>query len=596
VRATLARGRAVGSALLAALLLAPPAPAFAQGDVSPVPLDAFGRGVERTASDERAGAKPEAPRLVVALLFDQYRDDYLDRFRPVFGKDGFRRLLDGGTRFRDCTIPYAATLTGPGHATWLSGASPAVHGIVGNDWYDRARGEVVAAAGDTSVRSVGLPPGLRGEPASPRWMRAQTVADVLRATTAGTAKVVGISDKARGAILPAGRRPNGAYWLDEESGLMQTSTYYATALPQWAVEANEARRTAIEQARRVPWTRSLPDAAYLGAVSIDAVDVFPHAVSGSGADAGRAPSDIALTYHPVLLTTLFDFAEAAIDHEGLGKDSTPDLLVLSVSITDRVGHRYGPDSPEVLDLAHRVDERLAKFLRHLDVAVGRGRWSLSVTSDHGVVSAAAVARRFEVAPGDSAGSLPNARTSAWVSDVLRRALPKAGFADAARIDSFALSVGSGIVTFNDAKLRAARVTRAQAARVIADSAAATPWYLGAFTADDVRAAHAGDDLAMQVRRTFYPDRMGDVVLVPRPYVFFGSGRTLRTNHGSPYRYDTHVPLLFYGWGVRAGSSWKPVSTVDIAPTVAALLGVDAPAQSEGRALDEAFAAPRAGGR
>ena len=594
MRASFPRGRAVGRALLTAFLFAPTACAFAQGDVGPVPLDAFGRGVERTASDERAGAKPEAPRLVVALLFDQYRDDYLDRFRPVFGKDGFRRLLDGGTRFRDCTIPYAATLTGPGHATWLSGASPAVHGIVGNDWYDRARGEVVTAAGDPSVRSVGLPAGLRGEPASPRWMRAQTVADVLRATTAGAAKVVGISDKARGAILPAGRRPNGAYWLDEESGLMQTSTYYATALPPWAVEANEARRAAIEQARREPWTRSLSDAAYLGAQSIDQVDVFPHRIPA--VDAQASPSDIALTYHPVLLTTLFDFAEAAIDNERLGKDATPDLLVLSVSITDRVGHRYGPDSPEVLDLAHRVDERLAQFLHHLDLAVGRGRWTLSVTSDHGVMAAAAVARRFEVAPWDSVGSLPNARTSAWVSDVLRRALPKAGFADAARVDSFAVSVGSGIVTFDDAKLRAARVTRAQAARVIADSAAASPWFLGAFTADDVRTNRMGGDLARQVARTFHPDRSGDVVLVPRPYVFFGSGPTLRTNHGSPYRYDTHVPLLFYGWGVRAGSSWKPVSTVDIAPTVAALLGVDAPAQSEGRVLDEAFAAPRAGGR
>lgn len=581
-------------AFLAALAFVAAPPAFAQGDVAPVPLDAFGRAVERTASDERAGARPPAPRLVVTLLFDQYREDYLDRFLPVFGKDGFRRLLDGGARFRDCTIPYSATLTGPGHATWLSGASPSVHGIVGNDWYDRAQGQVVAAAGDPSVRSVGLPEGTRGEPASPRWMKAQTVADVLRATTSGVARVVGISDKARGAILPAGKRPNGVYWLDEESGLMQTSTYYATALPPWAVEANRLRQAAIERARREPWVRALPDAEYLGFQPLEPGDVFPHAIAVRGA--GSGPAEIDLASHPVALTTLFDFAEAAIEAERLGADATPDLLVLSVSITDRVGHRYGPDSPEVLDLAHRVDARLAAFLRHLDRVVGKGRYVVSVTSDHGIAAAPSAARRFEVAPGDSAGSLPGARTGAWVSDVLRRALPRAGFAEAARVDSFALSVGSGIVTFNDARLRAAGVSRAQAARVIADSAATNPWLVGAFTAEDIRANRLPGEQARQVARTFHPDRSGDVVLLPRPYVFFGSGRTLRANHGSPYRYDTHVPLLFYGWGVKAGSFWKPVSTVDIAPRVAALLGVDAPAQSEGRVLDEAFAAPRAGAR
>jgi predicted AlkP superfamily pyrophosphatase or phosphodiesterase len=593
VRAPFAPHGAALSLLVAFAVVSTFAPrARAQGgDVSPVPLDAFGRGVERSAGDKLAETLPPGPRLFVAILLDQYRDDYLDRFRPVFGKDGFMRLLDDGARFRDCTIPYAATLTGPGHATWLSGASPAAHGIVGNDWFDRAQGRVVAAAGDPAVRSVGLPAGLRGEAASPRWMKAQTVADVLRARTGGAARVVGISDKARCAILPAGRRPTGVYWLDEESGLMQTSTYYATAVPAWVAEQNRARGAQLAEARRTPWTRALPDDAYLATHSADPTDVFPHAVAGP--DTMR-PSEIDLTLHPVALTALFDFAEAAIVHEDLGRDAVPDLLVLSVSIPDRVGHRYGPDSPEVLDLAHRLDTRLAAFLRELDHRVGRGRWALSLTADHGVASSAPVAREFEIAPGDSAGGLSGAVVGRWIDRILGDALPAPR--GGTKLARFARSVGQGLVTLDDSVLAVAGVTRAQAARVIADSARTNPWLVTGFTADDVRANRLPGTLARQVALGFDPARSGDVVLVPRPYVYYGTGRFFRASHGSPHRYDTHVPLLFYGWGVREGEFWAPVSTFDIAPTVAALLGVDAPAQSEGRILDEAFASPRAGVR
>ncbi|MEO6461460.1 MAG: alkaline phosphatase family protein, partial [Candidatus Eisenbacteria bacterium] len=302
MRASLRPGHAARLGLALAFALVQPGSARAQvGDVSPVPLDAFARGVEQQSLEARAGALAPAPRLVVALLVDQFRDQDLDRFRSVYGKDGFRRLIDGGARFRDCTIPYAATLTGPGHATWLSGANPASHGIVGNDWFDPAMGRMVGAAEDASVLSVGLPPGVRGEPASPRWMKAQTVADVLRERTSGAARVVGISDKARSAILPSGHHPTGAYWLDGESGLMQTSTWYAAALPAWAATQNVERRKAIDRARREPWERALPDAAYLGTVIADPRDVFPHTVA-AGENGG--PSEIDLGAHPVSLATL----------------------------------------------------------------------------------------------------------------------------------------------------------------------------------------------------------------------------------------------------------------------------------------------------
>ena len=576
-------------------------PAAAQ-DISPVPLDAFGRGAERSKGNERAADLPPAPRLVVAMIVDQYRDDLLDRYLPVFGKDGFRRLLDGGTRFRDCTIPYSATWTSPGHATWLSGASPSVHGVIANSWYDRAAGRSVDSTEDPSVRVVGAAADSAssdpesGGRASPWRMRAQTVGDVLRSTTGGVARVVALSDKSTSAALSAGRRPNGAYWVGGRDALLETSSWYADELPGWVRAANAARRDSIAAARSRPWTPVLGDAQLLATGGADPQDRFPHALSSG--DGARDPAGVGVSHHPVGLTTFFDFAEAAVEHEGLGADGTPDLLILSVSITDRVGHRWGPDSPEALDLAHRLDARLARFLHVLDERVGRGRWALSLTSDHGIPPAPVVARRFEAAAGDSVGGLSSRRVREWVERVLRAALPKQGFSRAAGVDSFVAATGAGFVTFDDARLARAGVTRADAARVVADSAAAHPWFAAAFTADDLaRVGASSSPLAARVARSFFPGRSGDVVLVPRPNVFFGSVTpTYRTNHGSPWRYDTHVPLLFYGWGIRKGSHWAPVSTVDIAATVAALLGIAAPAQSEGRVLEEALGPPRKGER
>ncbi len=590
--------RRLAAATLAFAVVALPAPpkAGAQG-TSPVPLEGFERGIEKTQdkgneSARRNAAGGDRPRLMVAFLFDQYREDYLDRFRHVWGRDGFVRLTAGGARFHDCPMPDAMTLPSPGHATWLSGAPPSVHGLVANQWFDRSIGAAVSAVEDTSVRSVGLPEGEPGWPASPHRMMAQTVADQLRSETRGQARVVSISDKATAAIPPAGKRPTGVYWLDDRSGFMQTSTYYATNLPPWAREANTRRQAALAEARRTPWTHALPEDAYIGTATADPADVFPHAIGTPGPEAG--PGDIEATSHPFSIDAQFDFVEAAVTGEALGADGVPDLLIVSVSITDYVGHGYGPDSPEVLDLAHRVDARLAEFLSFLDRQVGRGRWVATVTADHGVATSPALVREFEAAPTDSVGGYSASRIRAWIDRVLPRGLRASGVLDgarAARADTtkrWALYVGSGMVTFDGAKLAGLGLTRQQAGRVLADSALVDPWLAGAWTADDILTGRVPDRIGRQVSAGFREGRSGDVILVTRPHVFFGTSSGAGTSHGSPYRYDTHVPCLFYGRGVRRGSYHTPVSTTDIAPTVAALLGLVAPAQSEGRVLDEAL--------
>jgi hypothetical protein len=569
------------AALLVALTLCAAPQARAQ---SPLPLDAFARGVQ----GRTPGVRPGAPRLVVAFLFDQWRGDLLERYRPAFGKDGFVRILDGGARFTDCTIPYAITFTGPGHATWLSGAPPSVHGVIGNAWYDRVLGKEVACAEDKSFANVGVSAGAEGETASPRFMRAQTVADVLKVTTLGRGKVFAISDKARGAVLPAGRNPDGVYWMDGSSGLYQTSTYYESAPPAWLVAENERRAQKLRAARGTSWVprASLSQGVWAGAVA-DPEDTFPHplvlprkAPGGDGEAIKSSAPSVTLIQHPLALEGLFDFARAALEGEDLGTDDVPDLLIVSISATDRVGHVFGSESPEALDLASRADSAMADFMKLLDAKVGRGRWAMTITADHGVTPGKSTARRFEAAPFDSVGDLSAKKVKAWVDGVLG--------APAKGVEGVALSVTEGEVVFDPAKLKAVGLERGAAARIVADSAFASPWFAAGYTAEDARHAGIGDPVLERVARGWFPGRSGDVLLIPGTNVFFEDTARNRAGHGGPAREQRLVPFVLYGEGIRPGVYREPISTLDIAATTARLMGIEPPAQCEGRSRDEAL--------
>jgi len=566
--------------VLAALLA--PLAAHAQDEGGPVLLGGFARGIAAQAAPTPKGG----PRLLVALLFDQYRDDLLDRFRPAFGPDGFVRLEREGARFSDCTIPYAATVTGPGHATWLSGAPPSVHGIVGNGWYDAVERREVGCADDRLTSAVSMHGGEKDESSSPRWMRAQTVADVLRLTTRGTGRVVAMSDKARGAVLPAGRKPNGAYWVDDRNGLMETSRYYMDELPAWAVAADSARALAIERARGSAWTprATLPAGALAGVLVVDPDDTFPHPFAAPGEKVtGRA---VDFAHHPLSMTSMFEFAKAAVEGEGLGADDAPDLLVISISVTDRVGHAFGPESSEALDLASRADSALGAFLTYLDKRVGKGRYTVTLTADHGVGPTESAERSFAAAPFDSVGGVREDSLGTWVDRVL--GAPVKG------VTGCALSIATGAITFDAAKLAKLGLDRRQAARIVADSAYANPWLAAGYTSDELREGGSdADPIRARLARGYFPGRCGDVTIVPRVDVIYGaSSRRGVASHGSPYRYDRHVPFLMSGFGVRPGTYAEPISTLDIAPTVSAVLGIEAPAQSEGRVLDEALTRSR----
>jgi predicted AlkP superfamily pyrophosphatase or phosphodiesterase len=517
---------------------------------------------------------PAAPRLVVVLLFDQFRADFLDRFRADFGSDGFLRLEREGMRFTDCTIPYAQTLTAPGHATLLTGATPRVHGIIGNGWYETREGREVSADFDPRARAVGSD---EKESSSPWRLRAETVGDVLKSATRGRGKVIGISDKARAAILPTGYSADAAYWLDEATGRMQSSTYYMERLPAWVEKANAARHAADASAE--PWRPFLPASAYAACWVAKGAATLPHRFTADGKiDGARA-----VVASPWTLTQEFLFARQAIEGENLGADDVPDLLSISISVTDRVGHLFGPDSPESLDLAARADREVASFLRYLDQRVGRGRYAVVVTADHGAAPTPSLAQRFEVSPRDSVGALSDSSLARWTSAEIATVFRGR---TQHRVSDFVTATGEGQVWLDRDSLARAGIDPAEAARALADSAATLPWLEAGFTAATLASATPEDGLARHAALGYFPGRSGDVVFLARPFAFFGQGRFLRGDHGTPYRYDAHVPLLFYGTGVQAGTVRRPVSTLDIAPTVSAVLGIEPPAQCEGQALLE----------
>ena len=542
-------------------------------------------GAIPAGADYPGAARPDVgPRLVVVLVHDQFRADYLERFRPCFGGGGFVRLIDGGARFTQCHIPYVPTTTGPGHATLATGAAPDGHGIVGNDWFDRAEGAQVAC--DEDGRTQPVPQGA-ARSGSPVRLRAQTVGDGLRGATLGAGKVLGISEKPRAAILSAGHRATAAYWLDEKTGLMQTSSYYMEQLPAWAAAANAARRP--EAAAATPWTPLLPARAYRGTDAAAALDepAFSHALRGPGAPRGTEGLN-ALTQSPWALARLYEFARGAVIGERLGEDDTPDLLFLSVSVTDRVGHRFGPNSPEVLDLAARADRELARFLDFLDARVG-GRYTVVLCADHAAGDMSSRGRGWASASGDSAGAVTDSAFRAWVDGALRDAFGGPG-QPAAAAPSFLAGLGDATLWLDPAALATAGVTPAQAAAALSDPARAAPWLAAARTPEQLTRGGALSPVEERLRRGYYPGRSGDLMWALRPYCYAG-GADAHGEHGSPYPYDTHVPLVLYGWGVRTGVYRQSVSTTDVAPTVAEILGIDAPAQCEGRALGEALRLP-----
>ena len=540
------------------------------------------------------------PRLVLLIAVDQFRYDYLERFGDLFVENGLRRLIREGASWTQSNYDHMPTYTAPGHSTMMTGAYPAETGIIGNEWLDRASGKRVTSVTDDSVKLLGG--GLNEPAASPARLLSSTVGDELRLATNDRAKVIGISVKDRSAILPAGRHANAAYWFSTASGNMVSSTYYFKELPAWVTTFNNLRPA--DKYFGAKWDRLLPAAEYerragpdspwwenVGSSSGD-TNAFPHTITGGATSAGRTFYN-ALDYSPFSNDLLVSFSEQAIVNEQLGKDDDTDVLTVSFSANDYVGHRFGPYSQEVMDVTLRTDRQIATLLDFVQAQVGLSNTLVAFTADHGVAPIPEQAAVLglggaRIQAPDLFGPI-RAAISARYNPQSRSPDPSADYLlqynDNGRMRDLLLNSN---IYFNYNALRRDGVNVEEFSQVVVAAALTVPGIARCFSRVQLLrgATSITDPIERRVLHGFYPARSGDLVVVAEPYKYLADSIT--ATHGTPYSYDTHVPTIIMGSGVTAGRYFEPATPADIAPTLSALLRVTAPSNSTGRVLLEAI--------
>lgn len=511
------------------------------------------------------------PKLVVGIVIDQMRYDYIYRYWDKFGNDGFKRLVNEGFFCRNTNFNYVPTYTGPGHASIYTGTTPAVHGIIANDWYDKISGKNLYCAGDKN--SIGVGTTSNEGKRSPVNMLTTSITDELRISTNMKSKVIGIALKDRSAILPAGHTANAAYWYDGSSGSFISSTYYMKDLPVWVQDFN--KKELAKKYLSQPWNTLLPIEMYTESLPDDnnyefiakgeSRPVFPHnlpelmAANGGFGLIRNTPFGNSITK---------DFAIECIKNENLGKSTATDFLALSFSSPDYIGHSYGPNSVEQEDDYLRLDKDLAEFFKFLDTQIGKNNVLVFLTADHAASEVPSYLLDLKI---------PAGYVKEWkiVKELKEYLLMTYG-------DTMVLSFTNQQIYLNhkvisDKKLQVAQVQENAAAFIqnmegVSEVITATTLNNTSFT--------EGSKYLMQ--KGFNARRSGDVLLnyLPAWVEFSKTG----TTHGSPYSYDTHVPLIFYGWNIKQGSTSEQIYSTDIAATLAMMLNIQFPNGSTGKPI------------
>lgn len=509
------------------------------------------------------------PKLVVGMVVDQMRWDYLYRFYDRYSSTGFRRLLQEGFSCENTFIPYAQTVTAAGHTCLYTGSVPALHGIMGNEWFDKALNKTVYCAVDDSVKVVGSN---QGQPMSPKNLWATTICDELRLATNFRSKVIGIAIKDRGAILPAGHSATAAYWYDGTSGNWITSTYYMQNLPAWVTAFNTKKW--VDSFYRRDWntvyrlsTYVLSDSdnvAYEGKFGHETAPVFPHELkSRMGKDYNLISST------PYGNTLTLNFARDAVTFEGLGRDAITDFLAISLSSPDYVGHQFGLNSVEEEDTYLRLDKDISDFLGFLDRTVGRGQYLFFLSADHGVAHVPGYMKAHKL-PGEAL----TLSTVQLAREVEQRFNVKAVIRSSANYQFY----------LNDSAIAAAGAERDKVAAFIVDYMNRQPEVLIAFDNAEIADANLPAPLKQLFVNGFNTKRGGDIQVVLKPGSFYW-GNT-GTTHGTWYPYDSHIPLVWFGWNIKPGKSNREVYMTDVAPTIAAMLHIQMPSASIGHVITE----------
>jgi len=521
--------------------------------------------------------KQQTPKLVIGLVIDQMRYDYLTRFSDRYGKNGFKRLLEKGFSIESAYYNYIPTYTAVGHASIYTGTTPDNHGIISNNWYDKFLKKSIYCVDDNNYKTVGNN-GDRGRK-SPFRMHTTTVTDQLHLAQNMNGKTIGIAIKDRSAILPAGHTANGAYWFDGgKNGQWISSTFYMDSLPKWVIDFNNSGKANgyLEN----PWntlydintyTNSIiDDNVFEGKFKGETTTSFPHNIPNLRAKNGDF--DI-LKGIPSGNSFTADFTKAAIIGEKLGKGKFTDFLTVSFSSTDYIGHQFGPASKEIEDTYLRLDKDLADLLAFLDKQVGQNNYTVFLTADHAAV--------------DVPAYLQSLKIPAHYFDVKKfrqnvLAITKKYFNSIELIEN----ISNYQIFLDKQKIESLGLDKNTVAEKLVEEVITLEGIYKAVTAKTLQTNRFTDGIMNSLQNGYNQKFSGDVMLIPYPATLT-RGRT-GTSHGSGYSYDTHIPMIFYGNGIKKGISKKRYEIIDIAPTIANLLKIEAPNSSTGKIIDEAL--------
>ncbi|TDG35035.1 alkaline phosphatase family protein [Pedobacter changchengzhani] len=512
------------------------------------------------------------PKLVVGIVIDQMRWDYLYRFYDRYGETGFKRLLKQGFSCENTLINYIPSVTAVGHSTIYTGSVPAIHGITDNNWIDRASGKSVYCTSDSAVQSVGTT-GKSGQ-MSPRNLLASTITDELAIASNFQSKIVGVSLKDRASILPAGHTPTAAFWLDDDSGNFITSSYYMQQLPKWVNDFNQAKH--IDKLIAKDWhtlypietyTQSLPDnAIWEGKFKGETESIFPHLISSVYKNSREDFRDT-----PFGNTLTLEFAKATLDAYQLGKGSATDFLAINCASTDYVGHMYGPNSVEVEDVYLRLDKDLGAFFDALDKKVGKGNYTVFLTADHGASNSI----KFNQAHKIPSENVNTGAIRASLNEYLKGKFDVEKLVT--RVSSYQVYYNADLIDkkkldYNLVKQESINFLRKQ------------PGISFAVDLDNIQAASIPNYIKERIINGYNYKRSGDVQIISDPGWF--SGGSTGTTHGLYGPTDTHIPLIFMGWGIKHGATNRETYMTDIAPTVAAFLHIQMPNGAIGKPIVE----------
>lgn len=524
------------------------------------------------AAESSKSGLANKPKLVVGIVVDQMRTDFIYRYWSKYSNDGFKRLVNNGFFFKNSHYNYVPTYTAPGHASIYTGTTPAVHGIIGNDWFDKTSNTRLYCTEDSTVQALGGSE--KSGQMSPKNMLTTTIGDQLKLSNNNQSKVIGIALKDRGAILPAGHLANAAYWFDSATGNWISSSYYMAQLPDWVKQFNQKNlaKTYLNQ----PWQTLLPIAEYTESLSDDnkfeeafngeSQPVFPHDLAKL---ATRNDNFGLLKATPFGNSFSKDFAIQAIQSEKLGKHPVTDMLAISFSATDYVGHQFAPQAVEVEDTYLRLDQDLAELLKFLDHWIGKDQVLLFLTADHGAAESPAYLASLKVPTG-------HIKRKELVTALEKLLQDKYG-------DNLLLDYSNQQVFLDYKKIVTLKLSPVEVTDAVAEFLMTINGVAATVSKTVLNTAAFNSGINHYIQSGYNPQRSGDVIVTYQPG-WIESESMKGTTHGSGYNYDTHVPLLWYGWKISTGQSLEAVEITDIATTLALLLDIQAPNGSVGKSL------------